>query len=66
MDAIGRICPMTSYLSGFQRKFVRWCRIGMWDFPWDFLDGNSVRVHMGVPTCSIRLEATCPVGAKFV
>jgi hypothetical protein len=31
--------------------FVRWCRPGMWDFPWDFLNGNRrVRVHVGGPT----------------
>ena len=27
MDAIGRICPVVSDLSGFKRKLVRWCRI---------------------------------------
>ena len=28
---------------------VRWCRIGLWDFPWDFLNGNRVRVHVAGP-----------------
>jgi hypothetical protein len=34
--------------------FVRWCRIGMWDFPWDFLNGGGRRVgvHVG-PTQQI-------------
>jgi hypothetical protein len=30
--------------------FVRWCRIGLWDFPWDFLNGNRVGVRVGGPT----------------
>jgi len=25
--AFGRFCPVVSDLSGFERKFVRWCRI---------------------------------------
>jgi hypothetical protein len=41
VDAIGRICPVASDSFGFERKLVRWRRIGMWDFPWDFLDGES-------------------------
>ena len=30
--------------------FVRWCRFGLWDFPWDLLDGNRVGVDVGGPT----------------
>ena len=33
--------------------FVRWCRIGLWDFPWDFLNGNRVGVRVGGPTSTI-------------
>ena len=37
--------------------FVRWCRIGLWDFPWDFLDGNRVGSFrkpdaIGMPPCT--------------
>jgi len=46
--ANGRNGPVRSDSSGFERKLVRWCWIGMWDFPWDFLNGNRrVRVHIG-------------------
>jgi hypothetical protein len=46
--------------------FVRWCRIGLWDFLWDFLNGNRrVRVHIGGPTSTIRL-ATGTVGQLSV
>jgi hypothetical protein len=33
---------------------VRWCRIGLWDFSWDFLNDNRrVRVHIRGPTSTI-------------
>src|ERR1039458_7857335 len=48
--ANGRTGPVRSDSSGFERKFGRWCRIGMWDETWDFLNGNRrVRVRFGDP-----------------
>jgi hypothetical protein len=36
---------------------VRWRRIGLWDFSWDFLNGNRAEVHVGGSTYTYRLEA---------
>jgi hypothetical protein len=47
--------------------FVRWCRIGLWDFPWDFLNGNRVGVHVGGPqrrTDLHNLMAAISVGPR--
>jgi hypothetical protein len=50
----GRIHPdLKENLSGGV-GFVRWCRIGLWDFPWDFLNGNRrVGVDVGGPTSQV-------------
>jgi hypothetical protein len=43
---------------------VRWCRIGLWDFPWDFLNGNRVRVRVAGPT-SIFSEGRIQEWTRF-
>jgi hypothetical protein len=70
VDAIGRICPVVSDLSGFERKLVRWCRIcpvvSDWyvGFSVGFLSGNRrVRVHVGRNERLRRhLRAKCTFG----